>query len=104
MRKEIENKVEAAIEEIIKINKKASELEKKAVDLELTAGNREVEKRINDFQKDLVIDDFDELNLKVYQKKQDFIKSLTPEQQRLYDEAEALATLQNKIASGMKQR
>lgn len=104
MRKEIENKIKVAIEEIVKANHKTTELEKKAVELELTQANREVEKRINDFQRDLVVTDFDEINLDIYNKRKQFIDSLSEEQKKLYDEVEALATLQNKIASGMNKR
>lgn len=104
MRKEIENKIKLAVEELITANEKTSRLEKLAVDLNLTNTNREIEKRINDFQKDLVITDFDELNLEIYNKKTLFIESLTQEQKKAYNEIEALANLQNKLASGLKQR
>lgn len=104
MRKDIEDKVKLAIKEIINANHKTSELEKKAVDLEITKTNREVEKRINDFQKDLVITDFDEMNLEIYNKRKQFLDTLTEEQKQLYDEIDALANLQNKIANGMKPR
>lgn len=104
MNEQNKKKLNQALQAIAEANKVAENLETLAVEKQLTHKNREVEKYVLAIQKEFVVTDFDNLALKLYEDKQAFLKSLSEEQRKAYEELEALVALQTRLANGMKQR
>ena len=104
MNEQNKKRISQALQAITEVNKVTENLETLSVKEAFTHKNREVEKYILAIQKEFVVTDFDNLALKLYEDKQNFLKSLSEEQRKAYEELEALVSLQTRLASGMKQR